>query len=140
MPVNIGKLATESGKDSLEPLVCLLGGASETRVVVEGVEMTALVDTWSQISAHTDGFCKERGLKILPLRNLIKGVLHLEGKGGITIPYNRYLEANLTIPDLPHYNEDVLFLLVANHICGDKSTSTNRHPIHRSVSGHCDQK
>ena len=77
MLVNTGKLVTESGNHSPEPLVCLLGCADETRVVIEGVEMTALVDTGSQISALTKGYCLERGLKIFPLRNLMKGVLHL---------------------------------------------------------------
>ena len=82
--------------------------------------MTALVQTVSQISALTEGFCLEWGLKILPLKNLMKGVFHLKGTGSIAIPYKGYVEANLTIPDLPHYNEDVLFLVVANHNYGDR--------------------
>ena len=85
--VNTGKLVTESRNDSPEPLVHLLGCVNETRVVVEGVEMTALVYTGSQISALTEGFCNGWGLRIFPLRNLMKGVLHLKGTGGITIPY-----------------------------------------------------
>ena len=48
------------------------------------------------------------------------GVLHLEQMGGITMPYKQYIEANLTIPALPQYNEDVLFLVVANHKYGDR--------------------
>ena len=50
----------------------------------------------------------------------MRDLLHLEGMGGILIPYQGYVEANLTIPDLPHYNEDVLFLVVANHKYGDR--------------------
>ena len=65
-PVNTGKLVTESGYYSPDPLVCLLGHVNETRVVVEGVEMTGLMGTGSQISALTEGFCDERGLMILP--------------------------------------------------------------------------
>ena len=49
--------------------------------------MTALVDTESQISALTEGFCTKMGLRILPLRNLMKGLLCLKGMGGISIPY-----------------------------------------------------
>ena len=49
--------------------------------MVEGVETKALVDTWSQISALTEEFCTKMGLSILLLRNLIEGVLHLEGMG-----------------------------------------------------------
>ena len=41
--------------------------------------MMALVDTGSQISAFTVGFCTEMGLRILPLRNLMKGMLHFYG-------------------------------------------------------------
>ena len=36
------------------------------------------------------------------------------------IPYKGYVEANLTIPDLLHYKEDVLFLVVANYQYGDR--------------------
>ena len=68
--------------------------------------MKALVDTGSQISVLTEGFCTEMGLRILSLRNLMKGVLHLKGIGGISILYKGNVEANLTIPDLLHYNED----------------------------------
>ena len=49
--------------------------------------MTALVDTGPQISALTEGFCTEMGLKILPLRNLIRGLCHLKGTGGFLILY-----------------------------------------------------
>ena len=83
--------------------------------------MTALADTGSQISALTEEFCLERGLKILPLKNLMKGMLHLEGSGDIAILYKGYVKANLTIPDLPHYNEDKLFLVVTNHKYGDRT-------------------
>ena len=64
--------------------------------------MTALVYTGLQIYTLTEGFCNERGLKILPLRNLVEGVLHLKETGNITIAYQGYVEANLTIPDFPH--------------------------------------
>ena len=102
-PVNTGKLTAESGYQNPAPLVHLLGHPNETKIVVEGVEMKALVDTVSQISALTEGFCIEMGQKILPLWNLIRGVLHLEEIGGISILYKGYVEANLTIQDLPQY-------------------------------------
>ena len=43
--------------------------------------MMALLDTGPQISALTEEFCTEMGLWILLLRNLMRGVLHLEGMG-----------------------------------------------------------
>ena len=57
------------------------------QVKVEGIEMIAQVDTGSQTSTLTEGFCNERGLKILPQKNLVEGVLHLKGTRGIVIPY-----------------------------------------------------
>ena len=87
--VNTNKLAAESGYHSPDPWVQVLGCAIEAEVVVEEVETMALVDTGSQISALTEGFITEMGLKILPLRNVVGGVLHLKGMGGILIPYKR---------------------------------------------------
>ena len=72
MLVNTGKLVTESRKDRPEPLVCLLGCANDTRGIVEGLEVMALVDIRSQIFALTEGFCTEMRLRILPLRNLMR--------------------------------------------------------------------
>ena len=83
---------------------------TKTSVVIERMEMTTLLDTGSQISALTQMILLERGLKILPLRNLMKGVLHLQRTGGVTLSYKACIETNLTILYLPRYNEDVLFL------------------------------
>ena len=120
MPVNTGKLVTESENNGPTPLEHLFGCANETRVKVEGVEMTALVDTRSQISTLTEGFCNERGLRILPLRNLVEGVLCLEGMGALQYHIKGYVEVDLTIPDFPHYQEDVVLLVVANHTYWDR--------------------
>ena len=79
MLVSTNKPVAESGYHYPDPLVWLLGHTYEAMVVVQGVEITAHVDPGSQISALTEGFCAEMGLRILPLRNLIGGVLHLEG-------------------------------------------------------------
>ena len=90
----------ESGYNT-DPLVWLLGHANVAKVVVEGIEMKAMVYTGSQISAPTKGFCTEMGMKILPLRNLIGGVLHLKGIRGILITYKGCAEASLIIAGLP---------------------------------------
>ena len=82
--------------------------------------MMELVDTGSQISALTVGFSMWMGLKILPLRNFYRGVLLLKGTGGILIPYKGYVEANPIIPDLPRYNEEVLFLVILDHRYGER--------------------
>ena len=72
---------TESGYHTPDPLVWQLGCANEVMVVVDRVEALALVDTGSQISAITEGFCTEMGLRIFLLRTLIGVVLHLEEMG-----------------------------------------------------------
>ena len=79
--VNTNKLAAESGYHNPDALVWLLGHANEVMVVVEGVEMMGLVNNGSQIYGLTEEFCTGMGLRILPLRNLIGGVLCLEVMG-----------------------------------------------------------
>ena len=74
MPVNTGKLVTESKNNGPKPLDHLLGHANETWFEVERVEMTALLDTGSQISTLTEGFSNKRGVRM-------EGVLHLKGMG-----------------------------------------------------------
>ena len=81
-------------------------------MVVEGM---ALVNTGSEVFTPIEEFCLEFGLTILPLECL----LHLKGTGGISFPYKAYLEANLIIPGLPQYKEDVLFLVVSDHKYGE---------------------
>ena len=46
--------------------------------------------------------------------------MHLEGIGGIAILYKEYVKANHTIPGLPQYNEDLLFLVVPDHKYGQR--------------------
>ena len=53
MSMSTNKLMAEPGYHNPDPLVWLLCHANEAMVVVEGVEMMALVDTGSQISALT---------------------------------------------------------------------------------------
>ena len=36
------------------------------------------------------------------------------------LPYKGYIEANLNIPDLPQFNEEVLFLVILDHKYGKK--------------------
>ena len=46
--------------------------------------------------------------------------MHLKGTGDIPIPHKGYVEANITIPCLPRYNEDVLLLVVLHHNYGER--------------------
>ena len=42
-----------------------------------------------------------------------------QGVGSIAIPYKGYIEANLIIPGLPQYNEDMLFLVISDNKYGE---------------------
>ena len=77
--VSTNKLMAEARCHNPNPLVWLLCNTNGAMTLVEGVEMTALDDTGSQISALTERFCTEMGLGILPLGDLIGSVLYLMG-------------------------------------------------------------
>ena len=63
MSVSTNKLAAESGYHNPDPLVWVLGHANVAMVVIDGGKTMALVDTGSQISTLTEGFCTEMGLR-----------------------------------------------------------------------------
>ena len=77
-------------------------------VVMNGHEVTALVDLGAQVSNISAQLCKDLGLKIQPLGWL----LELEGTEGATIPYLGFVEVNLQIPGIRGYNKDVLLLAI----------------------------
>ena len=89
-------------------VVQLVGHANEAPVVVDGCEVAALVDLGAQVSNISAQLCKELGLKIQPLGQL----LELERTGGAAIPYLRFVEVNLQILGIRGYNEDVLLLAI----------------------------
>ena len=68
----------------------------------------ALIDSGAQVSSVSSQFCEELALEIQPLDQL----LELEGTGGATIPYLGFVEVNLQVPGIQHYNEDVLLLII----------------------------
>ena len=69
----------------------------------------ALNDSGAQVSSVSSQFCEELALEIQPLGQL----LELEGTGGTAIPYLGFVEVNLQIPGIQHYNEDVLLLVLS---------------------------
>ena len=86
----------------------MIGHANEASVVVDGREVTALVDLGAQVSNIIAQLCKELDLEIQPLGQL----LELEVTGGAAIPYLGFVEVNLQIPGIRSYNEDVLLLAI----------------------------
>ena len=76
---------------NLDPIARLVGCTNEAPVVIDGREVTALVDLGAQVSNISAQLCKELGLEIQPLGQL----LELEGTGGAAIPYLGFVEVNL---------------------------------------------
>ena len=91
-----------------DPVVQLVGHANKAPVVIDGCQVAALIDSGAQVSNISMQLCKDLGLKIQPLGQL----LELEGTGGVAIPYLRFVEVNLQIPGIRGYNENVLLLAI----------------------------
>ena len=92
----------------LNPVAQLVGCANKAPVVIDGCEVAALIDLGAQVSNISAQLCKDLGLKIQPLGQL----LELEGTGGAAIPYLGFVEVNLQILGIRGYNEDVLLLAI----------------------------
>ena len=78
----------------------LVGHANEVPVVIDGCEVTALIDLGAWVSNISAQLCKDLGLKIQPLGQL----LELQGTGGAAIPYLGFVEVNLQILGIRGYN------------------------------------
>ena len=118
MLVSTGKLVTESRYHSPDPLRHLLGHANETSVV-EGDGDDGLGGYWVPNLCPHWGILYRNGVDDPSTEEFDAGCVASQGDRGILILYKGYVEANLTIPDLPQYNEDVLCLVVANHKYGN---------------------
>ena len=71
-----------------DPLVRLIGKTNEASAMVDGVQITCLVDSGSCMSAMVKSFAKELKLEIKPLHT----ILDIEVTGGGTCPYYGYVE------------------------------------------------
>ena len=91
-----------------DPIAHLVGHSDETLVVIDGQEVTALIDLGAQVLSISAQFCEELTLYI----QLLGQLLELEGMGGAAIPYLRFVEVNLQILGIRNYNEDVLLLVI----------------------------
>ena len=91
-----------------DPIACLVGHSNEAPMIIDGQEVTALIDSDAQVLSISAQFCKELTLQIQPLGQL----LELKGMGGAAIPYLRFVEVNLQILGIGNYNEDVPLLVI----------------------------
>ena len=99
-----------------DPLCRLIGEPNETKVKLENQNFKALVDSGSMVSQVTISLVKALKLKLKQLNTLIP----MEGAGGISVPYLGYVEATLKIPEVEGFEEDCLFLVVADHAYGKR--------------------
>ena len=74
-----------------DPIAHLIGPANETDVLVDGQQVTALLDTGANMSCMTKWLAEEMELEI----HLLQRVLNIEGIGGGRVPYHGYVECQL---------------------------------------------
>ena len=86
----------------------LEGCSNKAPGIIDGQEVTALINSGAQVLSISTQFCEDLTLPIQPLGWL----LELEGTGGAAIPYLGFVEVNLLIPGTRNYNEDVLLLVI----------------------------
>ena len=86
----------------------MVGHSNKVPVVIDGHEVTALIDSGAQVLSISAQFCKDLTLQIQPLGWL----LELEGTEGAAIPFLGFVEVNLQIPGKRNYSKDVLLLVI----------------------------
>ena len=87
-----------------------MGEANESKVIVEGQETRALLDSGSQLSAISWTWVKKLNLKPKQLQS----ILQIEGSGGLEVPYLGYVEVCLRIPEVKAFDQDVLLLIISD--------------------------
>ena len=73
-----------------------MGEANESKVIVEGQETRALLDSGSQLLPISWTWVKALNLKPKQLQS----ILQIEGSGGLEVPYLGYVEVHLRIPEV----------------------------------------
>ena len=84
------------------------GKLMRTYVNFNRERVKALIDSGAQVSQITVGLTRKMGLKIKPLKRLLK----LEGVGGAHVKYMGYVKAYLDIPEIRAFNYPCLFLVL----------------------------
>ena len=71
-----------------DPLERLVGEVNESKVIIEGQETRALLDTGSQLSSISWTWVKKLNLELKQLQS----ILQIEGLGCLEVPYLGYVE------------------------------------------------
>ena len=74
-----------------DPLGRLVGETNESKVIVEGQETRALLDSGSQLSSISWAWVKKLNLE----PNQLQSILQIEGLGSLEVPYLGYVEVQL---------------------------------------------
>ena len=85
-----------------------MGEANESKVIVEGQETRALLDSGSQLSAISWTWVKKLNLKPKQLQS----ILQIEGSGDLEVPHLGYVDAHLRTPEVKAFDQDVLLLII----------------------------
>ena len=88
--------STDSGKSAEKP--SLVGKGTETSVLIQGVETTALLDTGATISTVSQSFHRQH-LSHLPIHEL-QDFINIECADGESLPYNGYIQADIFAPNV----------------------------------------
>ena len=99
-----------------DPLFRLIGESNEANIQLDGNKLPALIDSGAQISAMTQRLAKQMKLKVHKLNKLLR----IEGTGGGRVPYKRYVETLLEIPEVPNLKEYVLMLVIEDSEYGNR--------------------
>ena len=99
-----------------DPMVQLIGEANESMIQVNDCLVKALIDSGAQVSTMARGLAKMMNLKIHKLRKILK----IEGTGGGDVPYDGYVEVELQLPQIKHFQEKVLMLVVNDSDYGER--------------------
>ena len=86
-------LVEQKGPAHMGVLEKLVGRANEEKIFINGLPVTALLDTGSQVTHVSHDFCVANGIEINPLAKLV----NIEGTGGDSIEYLGYAEASLSL-------------------------------------------
>ena len=102
-----------------DPLFTLGGEPNELEVFINNRKVSILIDLGVKLSSFSISLAKMLEFEVKSLRT----ILHLEGTGGLAIPYLGYVETRLHIPEVKTFGRDILMLVVPD------SSYCNRVPI-----------
>ena len=98
-----------------DTLAHLISCSNKSMVIIKGIKTTVIINMGLR-SEHLWRDCAQNFGWLF----FLWGLLHLEMTRGISITYKGYVEAILSIPNLPHYNEYLLLLLISDNKYGER--------------------